>query len=176
MATILSNENDIIITFDNDDYTISFTGKYNDNANIRNIIKQNKLYELLYSLNKDIIEKYEMTSHNDVNNVDYILNFGTNMNNFFNNKLTLKYKLNLFNKTYIINNDKFEIIGSSINTNTNITLSELNVKNLFICIEIINNNIIKLNLSYNFIDSKLQKNALVSVLSKIFLRLKNYLE
>ena len=172
MSTVLSNENGIIISLNNNDYKISFTSKYNDNANIRNIMKQNKLYELLYNLNKDIIEKYEFNSSNGLDKVSYILNFGTTMNNFFDNKISSKYVLNLSNKTSIISNDKFQIVGTTSNSNSN--SSYLNVKNLSICIDIVNNNIV-FNLSYNFSDSKLQKNALVSVLSKIVLRLKNYL-
>jgi len=172
MSTVLSNENGIIISLNNNDYKISFTTKYNDNANIRNIMKQNKLYELLYNLNKDIIEKYEFNSSNGIDKVCYILNFGTTMNNFFDNKISSKYVLNLSNKTSIISNDKFQIVATTSNSNSN--SSYLNVTNLSICIDIVNNNIV-FNLSYNFSDSKLQKNALVSVLSKIFLRLKNYL-
>lgn len=175
---VVSNENGIKIEMNNENtYQLSFCTKLNNNSNIRDIINQNKFYDLLYALNKDIIETFSVKSNQGFDIVEYNFNFGNYMSDFFDKSEDVKCCLNVINKTNIISNNKFDIRGTC-NNNYSGKIKQCKISDIVIMIEIIGENIIVF-LSYknNDIDSnKIQKKSLVNILSKILSRFKTYLE
>jgi hypothetical protein len=178
MITV-SNDNDVKIEMNDDNfYQVSFCTTLNSNSNIREIMKQNKLYELLKVLNVDIIELFEMESENGIDNIKYVFNFGNFMSDFFEKSEEVKYCLNVTNSTLQISEDKYEIKGTTNEKNYNGSIKLAKITDIVIVLEIINENVIVF-LSYKNNDNdfnKIQKKALVNVISKILGKLKLYLE
>jgi hypothetical protein len=174
----VSNENNVKIEMNDENiYQISFSTKLNSNSNIRKIMQQNKLYELLKILNSDIIESYNIYSANEYDCVEYIFNFGNYMSDFFDKSEEIKYCLNVINKTTQISNDKYQINGNT-NPNYNGSVKLAKITDITIVLNIEGENIIVF-LYYQNNDSefnKVQKKALVNILSKILGKLKLYLE
>lgn len=174
----ISNENDVRIEMNNENaYQISFCTKLNNNSNIREIMQQNKFYELLKSLNGDIIESFNMYSANEYDCVEYIFNFGNYMSDFFDKSEEIKYCLNVINTTTKLSNDKYQINGST-NPNYNGVVKLAKITDITIVLNIEGENIIVF-LYYINNDSdlsKVQKKSLVNILSKILSKLKLYLE
>jgi hypothetical protein len=177
MITV-SNDNGVKIEMGDDNfYQVSFSTILNSNSNIREIMNQNKLYELLKVLNVDIIESFEMKSENGIDNIKYIFNFGNFMSDFFEKSEEVRYCLNVINSTLQISEDKFEIKGTT-DENYNGSTKLAKITDIEIMLEIINENVV-VYLCYKNNDSdfnKIQKKALVNVLSKILGKLKLYLE
>lgn len=178
MITV-SNDNDVKIEMINDNYyQVSFSTILNSNSNIREIMNQNKLYELLKVLNVDIIDFFEMNSENGLDNIKYIFNFGNFMSDFFEKSEEVKYCLNVTNSTLKISENKYEINGTT-NENYNGSIKLAKITDIVIMLEIIEENIIVFFLSYKNNDddfNKIQKKTLVNVISKILGKLKLYLE
>ena len=174
----LSNENGVKIEMNNENtYQISFCTKLNNNSNIRDILKQNKFYDLLHALNKDFIESFVIYSNQGYDCVEYKFNFGNYMSDFFDKTEDVKYCLNIINKSNIISNDKFEIRGTTNNQYVG-NIKQCKITDIVIVIDIIGENIVMF-LSYKNNDNdsnKIQKKSLVNILSKILTRFKSYLE
>jgi len=174
----ISNEKNIIIECNNlNVFKIHFSSTLNSNANIENIITNGEFYQLLNFLNQDIIESYQINNVDGMDDVSYVLNFGSSMKEFFQNNDAVRCKLHLLNKTNIQHPKKFQIVGNSL-PSSDLDIKEIKISNLEINIEIINNTISVL-LFYQDLDSqsnKLQKHIFAKLLSKIFFRLKKYLE
>ena len=178
MFRTLSTENNITIECnDSNVFKIFFSSVLNPNSNIQNIIMNNQFYELLSSLNQDIIENYHMHKVNGMDDVTYIFNFGSCMKDFFEHSDMVRTKLHLLNKTKIHSHNKFEITGNS-SPHQDSTIKECKISNLTLNIEIVNKHI-NVFLCYLNVDpdfNKLQKNTLAKILSKILYKLKQYLE
>jgi hypothetical protein len=174
----VSNDNDVKIEMNDENfYQVSFSTLLNSNSNIREIMKQNKLYELLKVLNVDIIDSFEMNSENGIDNIKYIFNFGNFMSDFFDKSEEVKYCLNVTNCTKQISENKFEINGTT-NENYKGSIKLAKITDIVIMLEIINEYVI-VYLCYKNNDkdfNKIQKKALVNVISKILGKLKLYLE
>ena len=178
---IISNTDNIILKKNNNNkYKLNFITTVNKSCNIINIIEQNKLYELLYLLNKDLIKSQQTT--NCSNNSEDILIILNKLNENNDDADDDQY-----NKLYItstnnikIHKNTVEIKGKKNNfmLNDN-TYKKFEIDNLNINLNLLNDGKIEVELSFKYIGEQLPlyiENIIGFFFKKILCRLKLYFE
>jgi hypothetical protein len=182
MFTTLSYDNDIKIECNpNNLFQICFSAKLNKESNIRNVIQEGQLYKLLSVLNTDIIEEYDMQTHDNIDYVNYLFNFRSCMSDFFEKTNLVKSRLNLVNKTIIVSPNNYVITGTTNNSDEHeLSVKQCNITNLIWKIDIDPQNNTMVNyLSYQYNDpetNKLQKRVFAKIMSRILYLFKQFLE
>jgi len=170
-------EKNISLFQNNSLYKIMFDIKQSDNlfTNIKEIVKENELFELLYELNKDVIDKFNVdtTNNNTQNTTMTIINKKTEYFNYPFFTINIHYDNNIeedscsiFSIPYSNNNEivkENEIYLSDFNIN--MSKDESNIHFL-------------INFSFDdkIFDNDLIKMTLSMYIQKIFYRLKLYFE
>ena len=176
---IISNIDNIELKKNNNKYKLNFITTVDKSCNIIDIIKQHKLYELLFLLNKDLIKSQNTTNCSD-NNEDVLMvlsNFSDNSddeddqyNNFY---------ISITNNIKISKNN-IEIKGNKNNFVLNDkTYQKFEIDNLNINLNFINDDKIEVYLSFKYIGVKLPiyvEEIIGHFFSKILRRFKKYFE
>lgn len=176
---VICSKKDIILVFDkkSENYKLNFN--INNNINIDKYANFN-IYELLFKLNKDIVESIEiidLLSENQANILIILKEIGDSI------KIPKNYIFVTINKKYLNDN----IIFESINNNNNIE----NIKNKIMnCNKIIceysilkiskNNNIVNFYYEFKFKlqfqQSNIINNIIALLIKKVFYKLKVFIE
>ena len=171
---IISDSNNIILKKKENKFKLQFATKVKKNCNIIEIIKENKLYELLYLLNKDIVEEYKCKKISDKE--DEIV--------FIMNKLdedddgTEKNYISI-NNSIIVEKNKAYIIGKKNNyISKKEDYKKFDVDNFNLKFHL-KDEILELEMSFYYVGNKIPKfieDLMGRFFKKILHRLKLYLE
>jgi regulator of replication initiation timing len=173
--SLLVCEKNISLFQNNSLYKIMFDIKQTENTytNINEIVKENELFELLYELNKDVIDKFtaDVTDNNRQKTTMTIINKKTE---YFNHPF-FTIHIHYDNK---IDDENCSIFSIPYN-NSNVLENEIYLSNFNINISKDESNIhFLINFSFddNIFENDLIKMTLSMYIQKIFYRLKLYFE
>ena len=152
----------------------------NENDSIFDIIKNKQLFDLIYELNKDIIEKFEIINDTNSDLIDYLKIIFKDVSN---EDSVLdegeEILINLKIETNCINDTNYEINGLDIQNNTTIKNDSISMDNFFIKVEQQQDNLINLKICFSILDNdkpEFLKTYICLYFQKIFYKVKLYFE
>ena len=176
---IISNIDNIELKKKNNKYKLNFITTINKSCNIIEIIEKNKIYELLFLLNKDLIKSQNITNCSN-NNQDVLIvlsNLSDNdddEDNQYNN-----FYISISNNTIITKNN-VEIKGNKNNFVLNDKIyKKFEIDNLNINLNFINTDKIEVELSFKYIGETLPiyaEDIMGHFFLKVLRRFKKYFE
>lgn len=161
---LISKEKNISIYSINDyKFIINLNEKYNEKSNLKNILEQNKLFELFHKLNEDLILNYS-----EMKNGFFSISF--NLQKFDlknNNKINFKISTTKNNNVYKVLLEIYEIDDDSLEINI--------VKNIMIDFIFKNNNLeINCYLDFKNDIEFFKRDIFLLIIRKCLYRLKKY--
>jgi hypothetical protein len=180
--TIISEKKNVLLEKNNlGDFRINIPVNTTiENESIFDIIKNKCFFDLLYELNKDIIEKFEITNDNNdvtIDDIKIIFKDVTNEDNVLDDNEEILINLKI--KTNCISDTDYELSGLNIQNNSSIKNESVNMENFLIKVEKKSSELINIKISFSIKDNEkpdFLKTYICLYFQKIFYKIKLYFE